>query len=199
MAYMMGFVAIAQSLRDQEWEVQWTLLTSLRVRRKEEAELWQLQHELDFRKTHQIPEGTVMVSWSGLLANASQKLEIKRKLTEAYLNAMADFITLPLGRRLHDFLQMQLTGWTATRRWGTLAIGFASQHSAGGRSKRETGPEAHLIVRPSIESAPFRRTGMMVATAAVPKDQWDTESVIIMDKPPTTQEHDFRVIRLGDS
>ena len=118
-----------------------------------------------------------MVSWLGLLANASQKLEVNRKLTEAYLNAMADFITLRTGRRLHKFLRMQPTGWTATRRWGTLAIGFAIHHSTRGRSERVWGPEAHLIVRPNIESAPVRRTGMMVATAPPPKDQWDADYV----------------------
>ena len=69
-------------------------MTTLRVG---EVELWRLQHEDDFRKTQHIPEDTVMVSSSGLLANASQKMEVKRKLTEAYLNAMADFITLPPG------------------------------------------------------------------------------------------------------
>ena len=94
MACMMGLAAVAQSLQDQGKEVQWTSVTTLRVG---EVELWRLQHEDDFRQTQHIPEDTVMVSSSGLLANASQKMEVKRKLTEAYLNAMADFITLPLG------------------------------------------------------------------------------------------------------
>ena len=141
----------------------------------------------------------MMVSWSGMLANASQKLEGKRKPTEAYVNVMADFIILPPGRRVHNFLQMQPPGWSATRRWGTLAIGFAIHHSAGARSERVWGPEAHLIVRPNIESAPVRRTGMIVAIAPPPKEEWDAQSVIIMDKPPTTQEYDIGVIRLGDS
>ena len=56
MACMMGFAAVAQSLHDQEKEVQWTSVTTLRVRQKGEAELWQLQHEDDFRKTQQITE-----------------------------------------------------------------------------------------------------------------------------------------------
>ena len=164
-----------------------------------ETELWRLQHEDDFRKTQQIPEGTAMVSWSGLLANASGKPEVKRKLTEAYLNAMADFITLRPGRRLQDFLRMQPAGWTATRRWGTLAIGSPTQHAAGGRSERVWGPEAHLMARPLDESAPIRRTGMMAATAPPPKDQWDAQSVIIMDTTPVRSEYDIRVIRLGDT
>ena len=94
MACMMGLAAVAQSLQDQGKEVQWTSVTTLRVG---EAELWRLQHEDDFRQTQHIPEDTVMVSSSRLPANAIQKLEVKRKLTEAYLNAMADFITLPPG------------------------------------------------------------------------------------------------------
>ena len=51
MACMMAFAAITQSLHDQEWEVQWTSLTTLCVSRKREAELWRLQHEDDFRKS----------------------------------------------------------------------------------------------------------------------------------------------------
>ena len=196
MECMMGFAAVAQSLRDQEKEVQWTTVTTLRVG---EAEIWRLQHEDDFRKTQQIPEGTVMVSWSGLLANASQKLQVRRKWTEAYLNAMADFITLPPGRRLQNFVKMQPAGWTATRRWGTLAIGSAIQHSAGGRSERVRGPEAHLTARPVHASAPLTRTGMMVATTPPPKEPWDAQSVIVMDTPPVTPDYDIGVTRLGET
>ena len=196
MACMMGFAAVAESLQDQGNEVQWTSVTTLRVG---EAELWRLQHEDDFRKTQQISEGTVMVSWSSLLANASEKLEVKRKLTEAYLNAMADFITLSPGKRLHDFLPMQPARWTATRRWGTLTMGYAIQHAAGGRSERVWGPEAHEMAHPLDESAPIRRTGMMAARAPPPKNQWDAQSVIIMDTPPVTSEYDIGVIRLGDT
>ena len=140
-----------------------------------------------------------MVLWSGLLANASQKLEVKRKLTEAYLNVMADFITLPRGRRLQNFLRMQPAGWNATRRSGTLAIGFAIQHSAGGRSEKVWGQEVHTMARLMDESAPIRRTGTMVATAPPPRDQSDAQSVIIMDTPPVTQDYDIGVIRLGNT
>ena len=193
---MMGFAAVAQSLQDQGKEVQWMSVTTLRVG---EAEIWRLQHEDDFRKSQHIPEGTMMVSWSGLLANASRKLEVKRKLTEEYLNATADFTALPLGWRLQEFLRMQPAGWTATRRWSTLAIGSAIQHAAGGRSERVWGPEAHLMAHPLDESAPTRRTGMLAATAPPPKEQWDAQSIIIMDTPPASSDYDIGVIRVGDT
>ena len=93
-----------------------------------------------------------MVSWSGLLANARQKLQVSRKLTKAYLNVMADLITLRTRRRLHKFLQMQPTGWTTTRGWSTLAIGFAIHHSAGG-SRESMGP------RSASHSSPQHRIG----------------------------------------
>ena len=40
---------------------------------------------------------------------------------------------------------------------------------------------------------------MLAATAPPPKEQWDAQSIIIMDTPPATSDYDIGVIRLGDT